>query len=195
MPSSPSRLPPIDLDTDEPALAAIFANVSAATGRVPNLYRTLAHAPELLEAWIAFAWPLRQAAVSDRALRELVILRTAQLTSSDYEWRQHWRMALEVGVSEAKIAGLGQWPDNDTFTDAERAALRMTDELGATAGLSDSSWATLRSHFDERECLELVLTASFYSCVSRVLGGLAVPFEDDTAMLPPVDPDAATPHL
>lgn len=189
------RIPLIGDDTDDPRLTATFDRVRSAVGRIPNLYRTLGHNPEVLDAWLAFAWPLRHAATSDRALRELVIMRTAQLTTADYEWRQHWSMALEVGVSEEQLAALGAWPDADAFSPAEKAALRMTDELGSTADLGDDGWAALRSHFDDRECVELVLTAAFYSCVSRVLGGLHVPLEESASANPPVDPDAATPHL
>src|SRR3954453_1426722 len=58
-----------------------------------NLYRCLAHAPDLLRAWIAFAWALRGNSATSRQLRELMILRTATLHHSPYEWHQHRRMA------------------------------------------------------------------------------------------------------
>src|SRR5215210_5510351 len=61
-----------------------------------NLYRALAHAPRLLEAWIDFAWALRGQCDTPRSLRDLLILRTAQRMLSQYEWHQHRRMAAEA---------------------------------------------------------------------------------------------------
>jgi alkylhydroperoxidase family enzyme len=63
-----------------------------------NLYRALAHAPRLLEAWIDFAWALRERCDTPRTLRELMILRTAQRMLSQYEWHQHRRMAAEARI-------------------------------------------------------------------------------------------------
>jgi alkylhydroperoxidase family enzyme len=189
------RIPLIGDDTDDAALTSTFEGVRSAVDRIPNLYRTLGQAPELLDAWLAFAWPLRSAATSDRTVRELIIMRTAQLTHADYEWRQHWPMAIEAGVTETQLDELGMWPTSGAFSDPERAALRMTDELGTSAALGDPAWTELRGHFDDRECVELILTASFYQCVSRVLGGLGVPLEADAQQRPALDPSAGDPHL
>lgn len=187
--ATPPRLPLVSVTPDDPQLAATFADVQAAIDRIPNLYRVLGHAPALLDAWLAFAWPLRHEATTDRRLRELIIMRTAQLDGADYEWRQHWVMATEAGVSEAQLRALADWPAAPDFDDVERAALRMTDELAVSAAVSDETWGELSSHFDEAACVELVLTASFYACVSRVLGGLQVPLEAGTAATtPPVPP-------
>jgi alkylhydroperoxidase family enzyme len=53
----------------------------------------------------------------------------------------------------------------------------MAEQLGTGTHLSDDAWAALAEHFDEAELVELVMTAAFYACVSRVLGGLEVPPE------------------
>ena len=50
-----------------------------------NLYRALANAPDLLEAWLDFAWSLRDDCMTPRLLRKLMILRTASVMRSDYE--------------------------------------------------------------------------------------------------------------
>lgn len=188
--TEPPSEPRVSLISDaeaDGAVAELFARVETETGRVPNLYRMLAQAPELLEAWIAVAWPLRHDSVAARPLRELLIMRTAQLDRVDYEWRQHWRMATESGVSEAQLLALANWRESTQFSAAERAALAMTDELSESASLADPTWDELRDHFSERECIELVLTAGFYACVSRVLSALRVPLEESAKSVPGVD--------
>jgi 4-carboxymuconolactone decarboxylase len=172
------RLALVGDDQPDPALGATYDFVRSRVGQVPNLYRTLAHAPNLLQGWIDFAWALRNDARTDRALRELVIMRTAQLNETNYEWTHHWKMAVAAGVSEDKLNALDGWRDSTLFSPAERVVLEMADQLAATTRLTDDAWQALAAMFDERQVVELVLTASFYACVSRVLGGLAVPLEE-----------------
>ena len=154
----------------------VAARVRQAGVKQVNLYRALAHAPRLLEAWIDFSWSLREQCQTPRELRELIILRTAQLTHSQYEWHQHRRMAAEAGVNEHQVAELAMWPTSPAFTDAERAALAFTDAL-ADGDVPDEVNAALAEHFDEQARVELTLTASFYFGVPRLLNALRVPVE------------------
>lgn len=149
-----------------------------------NLYRALAHAPRLLEAWIDFAWALREHCDTPRRLRELVILRTAQCTLSQYEWHQHRLMAAEAGVEEHQVAELAMWRTSPAFTDAERAALALTDAL-VDGYVPDEVNATIDEHFGPQARVELTLTAAFYCAVPRLLDALRVPVEEST----PTDAD------
>ena len=145
-----------------------------------NLYHALAHAPRLLEAWIDFSWALREQCETPRPLRELLILRTAQLMHSPYEWHQHRRMAAEAGVREHQVAELAMWRTSPAFDAAERAALAFTDAL-ADGNVPDEVNAALAEHFGLRARVELTLTASFYYGVPRLLNALRVPVEVDPA--------------
>lgn len=142
-----------------------------------NLYRALAHAPSLLRAWIDFAWALREECETARSLRELMILRTAQRALSQYEWNQHRFMATEAGVDEHQVAELSMWRTSPAFTDAERAALALTDAL-FDGCVPDQVNTALGEHFDEKARVELTLTAAFYCAVPRLLDALRVPVEE-----------------
>jgi alkylhydroperoxidase family enzyme len=180
------RVPFVDEDSEDPVLRRVFGHVEDSWGYVSHLYRTLGQSPVLLEKWIDWSWTLRADCVSDRSLRELVIARTAQRNRVDYEWRHHYPMALEFGVSEAQLEALDGWVDSDLFSPLERAALAVADELTAGTEVSEAVWAELSSHLDARQCLEVVLTAAFYACVSRVLGGLQIPLEESYRRYPAV---------
>jgi AhpD family alkylhydroperoxidase len=173
------RVPLVGDDTDDARVAAVFAKGHDLSGRSPNLYRMLANAPELLEAWIAFAWPLRNDSRTPRSLRELMILRVAHLDGADYERVQHEPMARAAGVTEAQIAALPAWDEAavGTYDESERAALALADEIAAGGDVDDATWAAVAEHFDPRGLVELVLTASFYSCVGRVLKALRIPLD------------------
>lgn len=162
-------------------LAPLPENVADRVGQADapgvNLYRALAHAPRLLGAWIDFAWTLREECETPRPLRELMILRTAQRALSQYEWNQHRLMAAEAGVDEHQVAELPMWRTSPAFTDAERAALALTDAL-AEGYVPDQVNAALGEHFDEKARVELTLTAAFYCAVPRLLDALRVPVEE-----------------
>src|SRR5580765_2272200 len=94
-------------------------------GEPPNLYKALGNHPKLTEAWTEFSKTLRHDTRTPRGLRELVILRGAQLMKSEYEWAQHLRMARKCGVREEQIAALANWKNSALFDEKEKAALRI----------------------------------------------------------------------
>jgi 4-carboxymuconolactone decarboxylase len=182
-PASGERLP---WSTDEAVIrlveltGAVGERVAALGARQINLYRSMASTPELLGAWIDFAWALRRDCVTPRALRELMILRTAIVMRSEYEWHQHRLMAADAGVSAERVEALAAWQTSDLYDERERAALALTDAM-LTGNVPDAVHATLARHFPERERVELVLTAGFYAMVPRVLDALRVPVESPDA--------------
>lgn len=171
------RIPLIE-DNADPRVADVYhALQSGGHKGFPNLYRLLGHAPAMLKAWTGLAWPLRNAAKTPRGLRELMILRGAQIMGADYEWTHHAPMALAAGVAQEKIDALSTWSTSALYSDVERAVLRLADEITNGPGASADAIAQARSHFTEGEIVELVLTSSFYACVGRVLHSLDVPLE------------------
>jgi alkylhydroperoxidase family enzyme len=174
-----SRLPMLPRDPKNAELKAMFDEVRKHGVEVPNLYRVMGHAPAMLRAWLDMAWPLRLNAKTPRGLRELVILRGAQLGSADYEWVHHVQMALAAGVPQAKIDALDDWRASKFYDKPERAALRMADEVTQGPGASAECMVELARHFNAAEQLELLLTASFYVCVSRFVISLDVELEDE----------------
>jgi alkylhydroperoxidase family enzyme len=179
-----TRLPLKQDDQLDAATRELFAAIRARGGEVPDLYRLLANVPELLKAWTDLAWPLRNVQCADRSLRELLIMRTAQLTGAKYEWAHHWNMALDTGVKEKQLAALEHWRDSDCFSAAERAALAMTDEIVSGAHMPDAVFRELRAHFADAAIVQVVLTVSFYCCVARFAGGLALDVEAKYAGVP-----------
>ena len=141
-----------------------------------NLYHALANAPAISRAWLGFLWALRDECDTPRALRELVILRTAVRHGSEYEWHHHEVMALAAGVTPDKLEALRSWQTTAAFDDAERAALALTDAI-CDAGVSEETWSEAARWFDPSELVELVVTAATYVMVPRVLDALAVPTE------------------
>ena len=158
--------------------AVIAARASGRGGKPVNLYRALANSPELLTAWIEFAWSVRQKPGTPRRLRELMIVRGAMLMNCGYELSHHRLMAGRNGVSESELAALDGWLEATCFSPAERAALAFMEAM-VEGTVPDAVNAELARHFDPAERVELALTAGLYCMVPRVLDALRVPLESD----------------
>jgi alkylhydroperoxidase family enzyme len=150
--------------------------VSSLGAQQVNLYRSLAHTPDLLHAWIDWAWTLREKCNTPRSLREIMILRTAVVMRSEYEWHQHVPMAERAGVASEKVQAVTAWQSSEMFDAPERAALMLTDSM-LTGSVPDAVHKELSEHFSESDRVELVLTAGFYAMVPRVLDACRVPIE------------------
>ena len=147
-------------------------------GAPPNLYRALANHPQLAAAWTEFSKVLRYDTRTPRALRELVILRGAQLIRSEYEWAQHLPMARKAGVREAQIAALASWRSSAEFDTREKAALALGEAV-TQCRVDDEVYAEAMRHFDHAQYVEMAMVAAFYSMVGRMLDAMGVPLEYD----------------
>jgi alkylhydroperoxidase family enzyme len=160
---------------------ALFDQVRSARGHdfhMPYLYRVLGHAPAMFRGWLDFAWPLRLNAKTARPLRELLILRGAQVAGTAYEWAHHVPMAQAAGVKEAQIDALANWRTSELFDADERAVLQLAEEVTRGPSASAATVEQLkRCGFDDEAVVELVLTASFYVCVSRFLQSMNIELE------------------
>jgi alkylhydroperoxidase family enzyme len=144
-----------------------------------NLYKILSNNPILVSSWIDFAYSLRNNCTTSRQIRELMILRGAQLWNSKYEWFQHEKMAIKCGISKEKIDSINEWQKSSLFDEKEKIVLELMESLVQNRGkISDQLDEQLKKHFTESEYVELVLTGSFYTAVPTLLAALQIPTED-----------------
>jgi alkylhydroperoxidase family enzyme len=180
-----ARFGMVPLDTKDPILSKIFDDVRGFGIEVPNLYRTIGLSPTMLRAWVDFAWTMRLQSKTSRALREIMILRSGQISETDYEWVHHVPMGLEAGLSQEKIDAIATWRDSKLFDARERAALEVSEEITRGPGASAETMKKLGEFFSPLEVMELVLTLSLYACVSRIINTMEVDIEDDFRHLIP----------
>ena len=147
-------------------------------GTPPNLYKALANHPKIVAAWTEFSKTLRYDTRTPRALRELVILRGAQLMRSEYEWAQHLPMARKAGVTEEKIKNLEKWRTSNAFDERERAALALAEAV-TNGRVTDEVHRQATAQFDHHDYVELAVVASFYAMVGRMLDAMGVELEPE----------------
>ena len=172
------RLEPVEDDDVDEITAKVFEGFTA-EGRKPiALYRVLANSPRMLRSYSTLARSLRYEAEVPRELRELLILRTAQLVGSDYEWAHHRSMAASLGIEDAKLAALADWRESRLFDPRERAVLALAEQMHGMA-VSDQDFAELEAVFESAEIVELLLVAGFYQAVARLIQGLGLEIEPE----------------
>ncbi len=131
----------------------------------------------MLRAWCGLTWPLRDDPGVSRALRELAIMRVAQLKGSDYEWAHHWPMATAAGVPESKLRALSSWRSSPELDELERDVLAYTEAIVAGPLVPDEIFEPIGRHFDPAGVIELTLTITTYLGVAHFLGALQIEVE------------------
>src|ERR1700736_2102214 len=158
-----------------PQTAAIYDALIAQRGVVPNMFKALAHRPEIAQGVAGFLKPL----LSDGALRgwykELVAIRVSIWHQSDYAIRAHSISARKKGASEEQIGGVLTF-EAGPFSEKERLGFRLGGlaHQGASNG-DDAFYAELKSAFSEPEIVELFLTAAAFAMFPRFVDGLRLP--------------------
>lgn len=127
--------------------------------------------PDAMPALAALGKALHSAA--DPSLRlELIHLRASQINGCSVCVDMHSRALKQVGESDERIWAVGGWRESPLFTDAERAALALTE---ATTRLNDRAdpvpddvWADAARHFDESQLAVLVLSIAAVNLWNRL---------------------------
>lgn len=148
-------------------------------GPILNIFRTLAHHPDLFRRWSTFGQHVLGQSTLPAREREIAILRVGHLRDAGYEWAQHVRIALGCGLSEDEVRRIRVGPDASEWTDAERVLLQATDELVGDAFVCDTTWQGLTENFDTRQALDLIFTVGQYDLVSMALNTLGVQIEQE----------------
>ena len=156
-------------------------------GRPPlNIFRTLAHAPKALarfNQWGGYVLSRRNDLPPRE--REIVILRVGYLCRSGYEFTQHTRIGLASGLTEQEIAAIKTGADAPGWSPADRALIRMADDLIAGHFVTDPTWSELTAHFTQKQCMDAVFTAGQYTQVSMFLNTFGVQLDEGQTL----DPD------
>lgn len=175
-----SRLPRVPDPPDDPVLKELFDDTRRRGGDVINLHLTLGHAPAVAKARRAMATALRFDAVTPRPLRELAIVRTAQIVGGDYELNQHLPMAIAAGLTPEQVGDIERWRDSARFDDRQRALLAYVDAVAGQAGeVDDATFAELQRHFGPPEIVELTVTIANYYGTGLITKALRIEIEDD----------------
>lgn len=147
---------------------------AATGGGPPNIFTTLARHRSLFRKWLRFAGALMPGGVLPRSDSELVILRVAHNSGSEYEWRQHERIALTAGLTTEDVERVREGHGVEGWSERQSLLLRAVDELHASRTISDELWGALRPLMSDAELIELCMLVGHYEMLAMTLNSLAV---------------------
>jgi 4-carboxymuconolactone decarboxylase len=146
-------------------------------GKVPNLYATLVVHTRFYEPRLRFGSYIQRDSRLPPQMRELLILRTAWLAKSEYEWAHHVVFAHDAGLTEAEIASVALGPRARNWSDEQRALLQAADELRREAFISAAAWKTLTQHYDTATMIEIIYTVGGYAMTAMAINSLGIEVE------------------
>jgi AhpD family alkylhydroperoxidase len=146
----------------------------ATRGRPPHIFTTLGRHRGLFRRWLWFAGALMPGGKLPREETELLILRVAHNTGSEYEWAHHERLGRRAGLSDEEIARVREGPAAAGWTPRRSALLHAADELHADGRIGDGLWAELRAELDEVRLIELCMLVGHYEMLAMTLNSLQV---------------------
>jgi alkylhydroperoxidase family enzyme len=187
VPEHPPRIPPLPESEWEEDVAQIL-NALPPGAEAPigeyNIFRTLAHHPDLFRSWMPFGGYLLVGGTIPATERELMILRTAVRCHSSYEWGQHVRISERMGIDRETIDRVIEGPDAGGWTQHESALICSVDELHDDARISDPTWTTLSREYDQAQLIEVTMLIGQYHMVAFALNSLGVELDEGLEALP-----------
>jgi AhpD family alkylhydroperoxidase len=106
------------------------------------------------------------------ATQELVKIRASQINGCGFCTDMHTKDAAHAGETSTRINLVAAWREATVFTDAERAALELTEQgtriADAAGGVTDEVWANAAKHYDEDQLAALVSVIAIMNAFNRV---------------------------
>lgn len=170
-----SRISRLDRSQVSPDLAALYDKAYAQRGNVPNMFRVMAHRPEIFATMQAHFDAVLNTGTVSKKLKELIIVRTSQVNETPYCLASHTILAKGLGWSDEQLTHLADWQKREDFTPAEKAALRLAEVVTRDAhAVTDAQFAELRTFYSEGEVVELLCAIGLFNYFNRFNNALGM---------------------
>jgi alkylhydroperoxidase family enzyme len=176
---SKPRIPPLEeskWNDDARDLIEGWRKLNKTTG-VINILATMANYSKLYNRWRVFGNHVLYKSSLPIKEKEMLILRTAWLCNSKYEWAQHSLIGIRAGLREDEILRIKEGPNAEGWSSFESTLIRVADELYADSFISDSTWEELAKKYNAQELMDVVFTVGQYTLTAMVLNSLGIQLE------------------
>jgi len=170
------RIEPLREEDWDESLRGLLRVSPGGLQRPLNIFTTLARHPLLFRRFMGFGGALLDGRLTGRQ-RELVILRTAHLCRSEYEWAQHVILGRSVGLEDDEIEAVRGDIDAAGSDELEKLMLLAADEMHSQNTVSDATWAALAARLDDASLIELVMLVGQYHLVAMTIRTLRIALE------------------
>ena len=136
--------------------------------RIPNPAITV---PGAMDALLALSKSATKAGIPPRTL-DLVHLRASQINGCAVCVDMHAKDLKRAGEPDERIFAVAAWREAPYYTDAERAALALTECVTRLAdrpdAVPDDVWDEAARHYDEKALAALVIQIALINAFNRL---------------------------
>ena len=159
---------PLTKEQAAPEVHEIFDKLSARSGKVPNIFATMAHRPEVLKTFLPLYAAVVNQGTVEAKYKELAYLRTAMANGCEYCTRAHIASSKRAGVTAEQVAALPFYQRSPLFDDKEKATILFADRVTrGAAGIREAQLEELRKFYDEGQIVELTLVICVANFTNR----------------------------
>jgi uncharacterized peroxidase-related enzyme len=121
----PELAPLTDANAPE-AAKKLFQAIQANFGMVPNIFRTMGHAPDVLKATLDLNGAIHHDL--DPVLRELAYLKASQLNNCHYCLHYHKNLGKKAGLHQEQIENLEQYEKSNAYSGVQKQVLKFAEQ-------------------------------------------------------------------
>jgi AhpD family alkylhydroperoxidase len=105
-----------------------------------------------------------------RSLIELIKIRVSQINKCAYCIDYHTQEALQQGELARRIFALAAWKESPLFTETEKCALQLAEEIThiSVHGVSDSTYERMKTFFSPAEIADIIIGICHINFLNRV---------------------------
>ena len=152
---------------------------------VINVFRALANAETLYPHFSKYMLQLFRPMELDKALERMIVLHVAKRSDCLYAWRQNVVVGRSVGVTEEQMTALEMGEITAScFSEAERTAFALTNEVMDLIEATDGTYNAAKKHFSDRALTEILFVIGTYMLIARVIRTGRVPMDAKPAASP-----------
>jgi uncharacterized peroxidase-related enzyme len=155
----------------DPKTKAVFDEITAELGfgMVPNLFKSMATNPDILEAnWKKFKATMLAGSIP-RTLKEMIGVAISQANNSQYALQVHLHGLSALGMSEEVLQTLVSDFDACPLPNREKAVIRFGLQAATDPrGIKDEHYEALtKLGLDQGEIFEIIATANLFTEVNQ----------------------------
>lgn len=171
-----SRINPLSQAPASADAQAIWREIEGAFGRVPNLFKVMAHHPPLLKAnWEKVKAVMMQGSLS-RKTKETIAVLVSQDNSCQYCVGAHTMALKSIGVTDTELQAIQRDIGQANFTDKERALIAFARKANqAPLRVTDAEFTALRqTGASDAEIVEALGVMEVFTAFNKFLDSLSV---------------------
>jgi len=105
------------------------------------------------------------------ATQELMKIRASQINGCGFCLDMHTKDAAQAGETSVRLNLVATWQEAKVFTEAERAALELTEmgtRIADGGGVTDDAWANAAKHYDDDQLAAIVCQIAVINAFNRM---------------------------